>query len=256
MATSMWAKAFKTVSEHVVLIETPSARGTGFVIPPPPGSEGSSCIITAWHVVGHADEWHEPVKLMHFPSGKQVFLTAEARAINAAPGRDQAIIIFGKNTLSLPVTNLPLLQIDTRYNEGVEIGWLGYPAVAPSSNLCFFCGHISTWIDADEAYLVDGVAINGVSGGPAFVQDDKENVTVIGLVTEYRPNMATGKALPGVSLVRSINPLLKHYTEIQKQLEAPKVQDIPQSELKGALPTSLATRGDNTPNKATDGDEG
>lgn len=255
MATSMWARAFKTVSEHVVLIETPSARGTGFVVPPPPGSEGSLCVITACHVVGHADDWHEPIKLMHFPSRKQVFLTPESRGISAAPGRDQAIIIFGKDTLPLPAANLPLLQIDTRYNEGVEIGWLGYPAVAPSSNLCFFCGHISTWIEADEAYLVDGVAINGVSGGPAFVQDEKENVTVIGLVTEYRPNMATGKALPGVSLVRSINPLLKHYTEIQKQLQAPKIQDIPPSEMKGALPTSLSMRGENTPNKATDGDE-
>jgi hypothetical protein len=67
--------------------------------------------------------------------------------------------------------------------------------------------------------------------------------------------MASGKPLPGVSLVRSINPLLKHYTEIQKQLEAPKVQDIPPAELRGVLPASLGTGMNKTANNATDGDE-
>lgn len=235
MSTSIWAKTVKIVREHVVMIETPSGRGTGFVVPPPPGSDGS-CIVTAWHVVCHADDWREPIKITHFPSGKQAFLGTESRAINAASGRDQAIILFSANDLPLPKSTLPFAKVDTHYNEGVEIGWLGFPAVAPS-NLCFFCGHISTWLQPEEAYLVDGVAINGVSGGPAFYQDEKENPIVIGLVTEYRPNFATGKALPGVSLVRSINPLLKHYTQIQQELAAAKVQDIPPEQQKGGLPT-------------------
>jgi len=248
MATSMWANAVATVREHVLLIETPSGRGTGFVVPPPPGTT-NPCIITAWHVIAHADQWREPIKLTHFPSGKQAFLNPDARAINAAAGRDQAVLQLPPDALPLPSTSLPLLQVDTRYNEGVEIGWLGYPAVAAPSSLCFFCGHISTWLEPDEAYLVDGVAINGVSGGPAFVQDDKENPIVIGLVTEYRPNFATGNALPGVSLVRSINPLLKHYTQMQKQLEEPKVQDIPENELQGGIPTSVPQNMQETPNQ-------
>ena len=91
---------------------------------------------------------------------------------------------------------------------------------------------------------MDGVAINGVSGGPAFVQDDKENAILVGLVTEYRPNYATGAPLPGVSLVRSINPLVKHYATLKDQLEkkmieAAKVQVIPQNQLPGGQHTAL-----------------
>lgn len=238
MATSMWSKAVKLVSEHVILIQTPSTRGTGFVIPPRPGSS-DSCVITAWHVVSHAHEWREPIKLTHFPSGKQTFLDINTRAINPARRFDQAIIRFSAKALPLPSKSLPLPKMDIRYTEGVETGWLGYPAVAPS-NLCFFWGHISTWLKSDQAYLVDGVAIHGVSGGPAFVQDKDENPIVIGLITEYRPNLATGKALPGLSLVRSINPLLKHYTKIKELLEAPKVQDIPPEENKQGVPTALS----------------
>jgi len=233
----MWAKAVRTVSEHVVLIETPGGRGTGFVVRPPPGSN-DSCVVTAWHVICHADDWQEPIKITHFPSGKQAFLAPDARAINTARGRDQAIVLFSADNLPLPKASLPFSKVDTRYNEGVEIGWLGFPAVAPS-NLCFFCGHISTWLKQDEAYLVDGVAINGISGGPAFVQDKDENPIVIGLVTEYRPNFVTGEPLPGVSLVRSINPLLKHYTEIQKQIAAATVQEIPAGEKQVGLQTGL-----------------
>lgn len=234
MPTSTWAQQVKTVSEHIVLIETPSMRGTGFVVQSPPGSN-DSCVITAWHVVRHATEWREPIKLTHFPSGKQVFLETNSRVINPAQGRDQALIMFPPNALPLPTNRLPFHKVDIRYNEGIEMGWLGYPAVAPA-NLCFFCGHISTWMQKEEAYLVDGVAINGVSGGPAFVQDDKGNPIIVGLVTEYRPNFATGEARPGLSLVRSINPLLKHYTELQKQLEQPHVEDIPEEVQEEALP--------------------
>lgn len=242
MATSLWSNAVAQVSQYAILIETPGARGTGFVVPSPPGC-ANSCIITAWHVVQHAHEWREPIKLTHFPSKKQAFLNAASRNINPAAGRDQAIVEFSAKDLPLPTERLHLMELNTRLNEGVETGWLGFPAVAPS-NLCFFCGHISSWLEQDEAYLVDGVAINGVSGGPAFVQDDKENAILVGLVTEYRPNYATGAPLPGVSLVRSINPLVKHYATLKDQLEkkmieAAKVQVIPQNQLPGGQHTAL-----------------
>jgi hypothetical protein len=236
MATSIWATTVKIMREHIVRIETPSGHGTGFVVPAPKESE-DPCIITAWHVVKHAEEWKEPIKLTHFPSGKQAFLKTDSRIVNPNPGRDQAIIQFSATALPLPSATLTLPKVNTHYNEGVEIGWLGYPSVAPS-NLCFFCGHVSTWLDQDEAYLVDGVAINGVSGGPAFYQDEKGNPIIIGLVTEYHPNVSTGKALPGVSLVRSINPLLKHYTEVQQKIKEAKVQDIPSEQPQGETPTA------------------
>lgn len=237
MAESKWAEPIKTISPYLMLIETPSAQGTGSLVPAPSGSS-SFCVVTALHVIEHAHEWHEPIKLVHFPSGKEIFLESIARNVSFASGRDQAIIEFKAEGLMKPEANLPLFPLDQRLLEGVEIGWLGYPGVAPRT-LCFFHGHISAWLESDEAYLVDGVAINGVSGGPAFVQDDDGKTVIVGLVTEYRPNMARGNPLPGVSLIRAINPLARHYDSIQKQFEAAKVQTIPKKVQDQSVHTSL-----------------
>jgi len=237
MPDAPWVRIAKAISHCVVLIETPSARGTGFVVKPPPGSPHQA-VITAHHVIDHALNWREPIKITHFPSGKQAFLDINARAINPNPARDQALIQFSATELPLPLNTVDILTEGKRLNEGVQTGWLGFPAVAPF-NLCFFAGHISSWLAPDEAYLVDGVAINGVSGGPAFYEDEHGKIWIIGLVTEYRPNLATGNVLPGVSLIRSTNPLMHFYAILQKELEAAKVQDIPKSESQGGLPTSL-----------------
>jgi hypothetical protein len=72
--------------------------------------------------------------------------------------------------------------------------------------------------------LVDGVAINGVSGGPAFLPVDKDQFILGGMVSAYIPNRATGESLPGVCVVRSIGPyqeMLKEFKTIeQAQIEA------------------------------------
>jgi hypothetical protein len=88
---------------------------------------------------------------------------------------------------------------------GVEIGWLGFPAI-PEASLCFFTGIVSALVESQNAYLVDGVAINGVSGGPAFHLFDSETdpVYVMGVVSAYVPNRATGEVLPGLSVVRHV----------------------------------------------------
>jgi hypothetical protein len=226
MSASIWAKTVNLLKEYVVRIETPSGHGTGFVVPAPAGNS-DRCIVTAWHVINHANEWQEPIKINHLHSGKQVFLKPDQRMINSAPARDQALIFFSAAELPFPNVDLLFAEEDRHYVEGVEVGWLGFPAVA-SANQCFFCGHISSYIENIEAYLVDGVAINGVSGGPAFIQSTEEKPIIIGLVTEYHPNLSSGTALPGVSLVRSINPLIKHYkAEQQRTLKEVEVQDIP-----------------------------
>ena len=237
MVESKWADPIKTITPYLVLIETPTAQGTGAIVPAPPGSS-NYCAVTALHVIEHAHEWHEPIKLVHFPSDKEIFLDSTARNVSFASERDQAIIEFSAEGLVKPEANLPLFPVNQRLLEGVEIGWLGYPAVAPRT-LCFFHGHISAWLEADEAYLVDGVAINGVSGGPAFLQDDGGKTVIVGLVTEYRPNMARGNPLPGVSLVRAINPLARYYDLIQKQIETAKVQTIPKASQDPASQTGL-----------------
>ena len=237
MSQAPWVRIADNVRDCIVLIETPSGRGTGFVVKPPPGSTHQA-VITAYHVIDHALNWREPIKITHFPSGKQAFLDINARAISANPDRDQALIQFSAKELPLPPNTVDILREGKRLKEGVQAGWLGFPAVAPF-NLCFFTGHISAWLEPDEAYLVDGVAINGVSGGPAFYEDESGVIWIIGLVTEYRPNLATGAILPGVSLIRSTNPLMQLYATLQKQLEAAKVEDIPKAQSQGGLPISL-----------------
>lgn len=237
MPEALWVRIANTIRDCVVLIETPSVRGTGFVVKPLPGSKHQA-VITAHHVIDHALNWREPIKIRHFPSNKQAFLSINAYEITPNPTRDQALIQFSAKELPLPRNDVEILMADTRLNEGVHIGWLGFPVVAPL-NLCFFAGHISTWLDHEEAYLVDGVAINGVSGGPAFYEDEGGKIWIIGLITEYRPNLANGNILPGVSLIRSTNPLMQFYKTLQKQLESAKVQDIPKAESQGGIPMSL-----------------
>jgi hypothetical protein len=47
---------------------------------------------------------------------------------------------------------------------------------------------------------VDGVAINGVSGGPAFIREKM----LVGVVAAYIPNRATGEPFPGLAVVRGV----------------------------------------------------
>lgn len=81
--------------------------------------------------------------------------------------RDTSALLFHRPGLPFPADPFPLAPKDRFLKVGTEIGWLGFPAI-PSANLCFFAGNVSAWIQDQGAYLVDGVAINGVSGGPAF----------------------------------------------------------------------------------------
>lgn len=73
MPEAHWVRIVNEVRDCVVLIDTPTGRGTGFVVQPPPGSPHQA-VITAHHVINHALNWREPIKITHFPSGKQVFL--------------------------------------------------------------------------------------------------------------------------------------------------------------------------------------
>lgn len=230
MNDSTWYLAVKKLKEYIVKIETPDGHGTGFLVPAPAGRQGLRCIATAYHVVRHADKWAEPICIVHPIAGRQVFLNAAQRYVVAAENRDQAVIQFSASWLQSPRSDLRFSEEDKHYIEGVESGWLGFPSVFPM-NSCFFHGHISSYIDEEELYLVDGVAINGVSGGPVFVIENGEPV-VIGLVTEYRPNCSTGHVLPGMSVMRSINPLIKYYSEELKKYKTAQLKEAKATEVK------------------------
>lgn len=108
-----------------------------------------------------------PFRLVHVASGKSFLLRAQDRAIHLMSNLDTAAIVFDRLELGLPNETLPLIKPGYHIKQGVEIGWLGFPAIY-KAGLCFFSGRISNYAEEDGKYFVDGVAINGVSGGLHF----------------------------------------------------------------------------------------
>jgi hypothetical protein len=53
--------------------------------------------------------------------------------------------------------------------------------------------------------LIDGVAINGVSGGPVFHGPTAKDIQIIGCVSAYHANRATGEALPGLLRAQDVS---------------------------------------------------
>jgi hypothetical protein len=199
-----WDKAIEVIEPHVVKIETPSGSGTGFLAFY--NFDRTWCgIATAAHVVGYADSWQQPIRIRYGDSVVR-FLKEEERIIFAEYRNDSAIVLFLKGNLQLPETPIALLPTDQPCRIGSEIGWLGYPSIAPES-LCFFSGTVSARQAASKAYLVDGVAINGVSGGPVFhcVTSDAGQVQIIGCVSAYHVNRVTGEALPGLLRAQDVS---------------------------------------------------
>lgn len=139
------------------------------------------------------------------------------RVIFNDPDKDSAVVLIGAGQLSLPQELIGLIPTDRRLPLGMEVGWLGYPGIA-SSTLCFFAGNISAWQDSRSAYLIDGVAINGVSGGPVIYSttaDSAEGAQIVGAISAYRANRATGEALPGLSIAQDVS----HFHDIITQIE-------------------------------------
>jgi hypothetical protein len=196
-----WRAAIDLLAPYIVKVSTPQGSGTGWLV-----SRSTTthlcAIATAAHVVDHANYWEEPIRLFHTASGKSVVLRQPERAVILDEDLDSGAIIFDGSEVPFPETVLALLERENYIAPGVEIGWLGLPAIA-EAELCFFSGRISAYLQKQATYLVDGVAINGVSGGPAFhLVASMNSVELMGIVSAYIPNRATGQILPGVAVVR------------------------------------------------------
>ncbi|HJY98607.1 MAG TPA: serine protease [Patescibacteria group bacterium] len=217
--SSQWNSGVELITPYVYKINTPSGSGTGFQISYSK-SKNLIGIATANHVVSHEHKWQLPIELTHSQSGKSIFLK-ENRVIIPYSDNDLAFILFDKK--DIPVTSLPDLPSPGQYvRPGSEIGWCGFPSVY-SSELCFFEGYVSSYLKDKKSYLIDGVGINGVSGGPAFiVRKDNKQVMVCGVISSYLPNRLKGEALPGLCYVSSVEPYLKMIKSLQSLEEAEK----------------------------------
>jgi len=221
-----WHAAFQKVESHVVKIITPQGAGTGFLTASTSQKEMVG-IATAAHVVDFAHYWKQPLRIEHFKSGETVFLNHQDRYIAIDYNRDIASIVIPGDKLPLPDGLLPLIPQDKRVKVGVELGWMGFPAIAPN-NLCFFTGVTSCWVEKEGFYFVDGVAINGVSGGPTLYIENDIDLHIIGIVSAYIPNRATGAVLPGLCVVRDVMPLYRTINDFKSFEEAKKKEITPE----------------------------
>lgn len=219
-----WYEAVDALKPRMVRIATPTGTGSGFLLSWQSKS-GLCAVATAAHVVDHAFYWEQPIRLDQVETGNSVLTRQDQRAIFSDATLDTAVIVFENASIKAPEGDLAFVPEEKYLRVGNEVGWLGFPAITPS--LCFFSGRISAWREGEKAYLIDGVAINGVSGGVVFsLGTDKPRV--VGVVSAYIPNRATGEVLPGLAVARDVSYLHQQATNFASLDEARSAQSIPE----------------------------
>lgn len=209
-----WEQVVQKVTPYIFKIETPAGNGTGFLYLY--NETKIFCgIATALHVVDYAATWKQPIRLTHYSSSEQLFLKDSDYVVLPDWKTDSAVILFQKPAFELPNEFIELIPLDTPLSIGNEVSWLGFPAIEPHT-LCFFSGNISAWQDFRKAYLIDGVAINGVSGGPVTFLHSTDGVQIVGIVSAYRTNRAAGDVLPGLLYAQDVS----HFHGVLRQIRS------------------------------------
>ena len=227
MARVSWSVAVKQMQGNLVRIETHGdGYGSGIIIPPPTDTPGNCCVLTAFHVIKLAYETGATITIRN-SSGVCIDLPSLLRTIFFVKDRDQAIVSFNAPNEFGSLHTMHFLSGDSHYNPGVELGWLGFPRLDKARDIpCFLSGRISAYLPEDEAYLIDGVSIHGVSGGPAFYCSDDGKVVLAGIVTNYYPNEVNNQAWPGLAMFRTVKPLMELY-EAQDKSAMPQIPVAP-----------------------------
>lgn len=198
-----WNDLVEKITPYIVKVETPDGHGTGFLCLYNE-DHGICGVATAKHVVEHADQWQQPVRILKPRTGEFYFAKENERVI-LLDETDSAVILFFNSIhekLKFPQDLVPLLPSDKNIPIGVEVGWLGFPSVDPST-LCFFSGNISA--KKTSSYLIDGVAINGVSGGPVIYSTGADGLQIVGNISAYMPNRASSGVLPGLCIAQDVS---------------------------------------------------
>lgn len=209
------------VKPYIFKIETPSGSGTGFLCLY--NEDKTLCgISTAYHVVDDADEWQQPIRLTHHESDETLFLKETDRFIFTDRRTDSAVILFSKPTFKIPEEVISLLPRSKPLDIGNEVGWLGFPRIEPYT-LCFFSGNISAI--QSKRYLIDGVAIHGVSGGPVIFVNPADGVQIVGIVSAYMANRMQGDTLPGLLYAQDVSSFHDTIEKIKTMDDARKKKE-------------------------------
>ena len=203
-----WYEVFEIVEKHVVRIETPTGQGTGFfcLFNVDKTTVG---IATACHVVKHAEVWQEPIRIVQ--GQRQLLVKESDRTILSDASKDSAVVLINAvgSELVFPNAVIDLIPPKSTLKIGTEIGWLGFPAVPTpevGTHCCFFAGKTSCVFHDSAVYFIDGVTINGVSGGPVVYRTG-EDIRIVGSISAYIANRATGEPLPGLSVAQQVTLL-------------------------------------------------
>jgi hypothetical protein len=218
-----WHEVCDRVAPATFRLYTDDGMGTGFLISV--GKSGDTFmafLATAYHVVqGAVSGSAMRICDQH---GKEVVHSKGGNMAITEVGDDldlALVIVQSKQELFSKDLLLPVLPPDYVFKRGTEIGWMGYPGIT-EPDLCFFHGHVAALIQQPHVYLVDGVAINGVSGGPVF--DDRCHLA--GLVSAYLPNQlalpdGASRTLPGVAMMVPINAIFLWLQFLTKSMKVP-----------------------------------
>ena len=199
-----WAELIRSVEPLVYRVHAGASVGTAFVVGVSRSDGGRhTLLVTALHVVEDVLGNDKPLDLVR-PDGTLISkLTVGPVKIYPVGPRecDSALIELATRDPLVTADALFPMPLETMLPRGEDLGWLGFPGIV-FPELCFFRGVVSGHLERPPIYLVDGVAINGVSGGPAF----SRNGLVVGLVSAYLPNqVAPGRTLPGLMIVTPLN---------------------------------------------------
>lgn len=204
-----WPEVVDRISPSVFCVNAGDSAGTGFAISlgrSPNESRHFTMVATAWHVLAGLETASDTLELVSHDGTKTVSdQTDHIGFLRLGPSVfDTALIYLDTAEPLIDVADLlPMLPVDSMLPRGAMVGWLGFPSVA-EPEFCFFHGTISGHIGTPPTYLVDGVAINGVSGGPVF--DDRCHL--VGMVSAYLPNKIDEQTmLPGLAAVTPINAI-------------------------------------------------
>jgi len=244
-----WTGACKIVRDYIVRIETPDGTGTGFFFTYNQ-SKSIVAIATALHVISDAHDWRKPIKVRRVEGGEETFLTVENRVVLIDYKRDSAAILIDAKALKAPENMLNLLAVDKYKYPGTRVMWGGYPGIA-GGKLCFFQGSVSAFDTEDDSYYIDGVAINGVSGGPVFDEDvEGSPVAVVGIVSSYFINRQRGDPLPGFSMAHDATHLHATIERIKSMDEARKKAEEQHAQAAAAAAKAVDPEPEPKPRKA------
>ena len=199
-----WAETLSKVEPLIVRVLAGNSQGTAFAIGVSTNDGGSHTMFaTARHVVRDVLGNDESLDMVAADGSLISTLTSGPVRVYLVgpPECDTALIAVPTKKPLFHQDALQPMPLETMLRRGVPLGWLGYPGlVAPE--LCFFHGVVAGHMERPPIYLVDGVAINGVSGGPAFDQSG----LLVGLISAYVPNqLEPGLTLPGLMIVVPLN---------------------------------------------------